>query len=118
MTQLTESEIVEKWVRIAEKLFPPQTRIEAAKKTGGPLITVRWKDEQDPNALSKRARGVDLVFPDRVLEDYRRGDAALEVKWDSLLEQVITEKLAHYNPYNGDASQPERWIIATEPPRS
>jgi hypothetical protein len=116
MANLTENEIIDKWVHLAQKIFPPQTVITPASNADGPLITVRWKDERNPDVLSKRARGVDLFFPAKVLESYKEGDAALELKWDALIEGLIAGKLARFDPYIGVATQPERWIISDDPP--
>jgi hypothetical protein len=116
MGNLTENEIIDKWVHLARKIFPPQAEITPAINAGGPLIAVRWKDERNPDVLSKRARGVDLFFPAKVLESYKEGSAALELKWDALIESLIAGKLARFDPYSRDVTQPERWFISDDPP--
>src|SRR5260221_8185783 len=115
MANLTEADVIEKWVHVAQKVFPPQTHITSVTQAGGPLITVRWKDEQNPAVLGKHTRGVDLFFPAKVLESYQQGDIAFQLKWDAFLESLMTEKLHGFDPHAGDPAQPERWIISAEP---
>ena len=119
MNRLTEGEVLEKWSHIAMKVFPPQTEITPASPAEGwGAICVRWKAENDPAALSQRARGVDLRFPPEMLAGYLEADAERQVKWDARIEDALSEKLRDFDPYQGTTAEErvEEWLIAVDGP--
>ena len=118
MQKLTEPEILQKWSHIAMKIFPPQTQITPVSDTTEPAIQVRWKAENNPEALSTRARGVDLCFAQEMLAEYLSADAEIELKLDAFIESAISERLQNFDPYNHSAAKPqiEKWLIASPLP--
>ena len=118
MQKLTGPEILEKWSHIAMKIFPPQTEITPLSDTSEPAIQVRWKAENNPDALSTRARGVDLYFPQSMLAEYLSADAEIQLKHDAFIESAISERLQSFDPYNHSAAKPqiEKWLIASPVP--
>lgn len=110
MGKLTGPEILEKWSHIAMRLFPPQMDINCASGNGALAIGARWK-AGDPNAHG--TRGVDLYFQQEMLTDYAAADAEIQVKWDALIENAISEKLQAFDPHKrtGADQQVERWLI-------
>jgi hypothetical protein len=121
MAKLTESEIVEKWAHIAMKLFPPQTEIAPAARSGGWAICVRWKAaEGAPSTLRKRAKGVDLWFPEHAVAEYREADVEAQLKWDAFIENTVNERLQGFDA-NEEVSADqavEQWVISTSTPAS
>ena len=116
MAKPTKREILEKWSHIAMRLFPPQMEITRAPDPRAPVIQARWKPELPAGARSRR--GVDLHFPGEMLADYREADAEVQVKWDTLIEVAISEKLQTFDAGNGHGGEldVERWLIAPAPP--
>jgi len=109
MGKLTRPEILEKWSHIAMRLFPPQMEVRCASG-------VRWKAESDPNTPG--TRGVDLHFPQEMLADYAGANAEIQVKWDALIENAISEKLHAFDPHKetGAKQQVEQWLISAGRP--
>ena len=85
--------------------------VTCASGNGDLAINVRWKAGSEPNAPG--ARGVDLYFPQEMLADYAGADAEIQVKWDALIENAISEKLQTFDPHKdtGAKQQVERWLI-------
>lgn len=111
MGKLTGPEILEKWSHIAMRLFPPQMEVNRTAGNDGLTIYVRWKAESERNVPG--ARGVDLEFPPEMLADYAGADAEIQVKWDALIENAISERLQTFDPRKdmGGKQQVERWLI-------
>jgi hypothetical protein len=118
MNKLTEPEVLEKWAHIAMKVFPPQTQISPGSGGSEPAIQVRWKAENDPDTLSKDARGVDLYFPPGLVAEYLSADAEIQLKHDAFIESEITQRLQNFDPYDRGVAQPEyeKWLIAAAVP--
>ena len=111
MGKLTRPEILEKWSHIAMRLFPPQMEVRCASGNGDLVINVRWKAESVPNTP-----GVDLHFPQEMLDDYAGADAETQVKWDALIENAISEKLLTYHKDTGAKQHVEQWLISASRP--
>jgi hypothetical protein len=116
MGKFTGPEILEKWSHIAMRLFPPQMNVGCASANGTLAIRVRWKAGNDPDA--RGMRDVDLYFPQEMLADYVEADAEVQVKWDALIENAISEKLQNFDPHKGAGAeqQVERWLIVAGRP--
>ena len=118
MQKMTEPEVLEKWSHLAMKIFPPQTHITPTSIGSERMIQVRWKAEDNPEALSERARGVDVHFSPELVTEYLSADAEIQLKHDAFIESALGERLKNFNPY-ADASTPiEKWLIAPATPTS
>lgn len=114
MANLTEPEIIEKWTHIAMKLFPPQTDITSAARSGGWAICIRWKAaEEDPSTVRKHANGVDLLFPEHAVAEYRDAAADVQLRWDAFIENWVNERLQGFDPEEqaGAGRAVETWAI-------
>ncbi len=114
MANLTEPEIIEKWTHIAMKLFPPQMDITSTTRSGGWAICVRWKAEKDdPSMVRKQPNGVDLLFPEHAVAEYRDAAADVQLKWDAFIENWVNERLQglDLNEQVGAGRAVEIWAI-------
>jgi hypothetical protein len=101
-------------VHIAMKLFPPQMDITSTARSGGWAICGRWKAAQDdPSTVRKPKSGVDLLFPEHAVAEYRDAAADIQLKWDASIETWINERLQGFGARGqvGAGQAVETWAI-------
>lgn len=111
-------DLLDYWLRLIKPFFPVNAWIVARFLEGGHWIQIDWKLENDPSQPNKRSRKIQIVIPEKVIDNYLAKNKEERELSDGKLKELILGRCEHFQPdHNGGTSRTiatEKWLISID----
>lgn len=87
---------VDRWVEIAQMVFPDGAQITHPPAGESVWLRVRWKIGNDPNRPQKPAKGINVYFTREFCKTYESLDGGHQSDWDQKVRELLTGKYANF----------------------
>ncbi len=111
-------DLLDYWLRLIRPLFPANAWIVARFSEGGHWIQIDWKLEGDPNQPNKRSRKIEIIIPEKTIDDYLDKNKEGRELSDMRLKELILDRCGHFQPDQdagtSRAIATEKWLISID----